>query len=46
MIVLLWNRYRTGPAWWLLVLGAFLLADALIGTWLLSWEIRMLKEQW
>ena len=47
MIVALWHRWtQSGQWWWLLVLGSVLLADILIGSWLIAWELKLLKEAW
>jgi hypothetical protein len=47
VIIALWHRYVTqGQWWWLALLGGVLLLDVLIGSWLIAWEIRLLKEAW
>ena len=45
MIVAIWHRWvQSGQWWWLLVLGSVALMDILIGSWLISQELRILKE--
>lgn len=47
MIIALWHRWvEQGQWWWLLLIGGVLLLDVLIGSWLIAWEIRLLKEAW
>ena len=46
MIIAIWHRYVTGSRWWLILLTGVLFADILIGSWLLVWELRILKEAW
>lgn len=45
MIVALWLRYRTsGHAKWLAVALAILALDALVGTWIVKWELELIRE--
>ena len=47
MIYALWGRWRLGGQWWWLALiGAVLLLDIFIGSWLIAWELKILKEAW
>ena len=47
MIFAIWRTWvERGQWWWLLILGAVLLTDVLIGSWLIGWELRLLKEAW
>jgi hypothetical protein len=47
MIVAAWKRWvDSGQWWWLLVIGAVLLLDVTIGSWLIAKEIELLKEAW
>lgn len=46
MIIAIWQRYVTGSRWWLILLAGVLLADVFIGSWLISQELRILKEAW
>ena len=45
MIVALWYRWIQSKQWrWLVITGAVIILDLLIGTWLIAWELRFLKE--
>jgi hypothetical protein len=45
VIVALWHRWvSSGQWWWLALLGGVLIVDVLIGSWLISQELRILKE--
>ena len=47
MIIALWARWRQDGRWrWLALVLAVLVLDAFVGSTLLSWEIRQLKEAW
>lgn len=44
MIVALWQRWRERRRWWwLVVIGAVLALDALVGSALIAWELRVLR---
>ena len=45
MIIAAWRRWvDSGQWWWLAVLAGVLLADVVIGSWLLAYELELLKE--
>jgi len=45
VVIAIWRKWvEQGQWWWLALIAAVLLADVLIGSWLLAWEIRTLKE--
>jgi hypothetical protein len=47
VIVALWHRWRASRrARWLLLAAAVLTADLFVGSWLLSWEIELLRAAW
>lgn len=47
MILAVWRKWiEQGQWWWLAVLAAVLLADVLIGTWLIGQELRLLRASW
>lgn len=47
MIVAVWRKWvERGQWWWLAVLVAVMLADVLIGGWLITQELRLLREAW
>ena len=47
MLIAIWHRWvQQGQWWWLVILGAILLVDALIGSWLIAKEIELLREVW
>lgn len=44
MILAAWKRWMdTGQAWWILVLCAILVLDVLVGSYIIGWELRLLK---
>ena len=46
MIIAAWRRWvDSGQWWWLIVIGAVLLVDVFIGSWLIAWELQILKGQ-
>ena len=47
MIVAIWHKWvEQGQWWWLALIGVVLLLDVLIGSWLIAWELKLLKEAW
>lgn len=47
MIIAAWRRWiETGQWWWVLVLAAVVLVDALIGSWLIAKELQLFKDAW
>jgi hypothetical protein len=47
MLIAVWKRWVDSRQWWwLALLGGVLIVDALIGSWLIAQEIRLLKEAW
>lgn len=45
MIVAAWHRWvETGQWWWLVVLAGVLALDVLVGTWLIAFELELLRE--
>jgi len=47
VIFAIWRTWvERGQWWWLAVLAAVLLADVLIGSYILSLELQLLKEAW
>lgn len=47
MISAIWRRWiERGQWWWLALLGVVLLADIIIGSWLIAWELKLFKELW
>lgn len=47
MIVALWHRWTHDHRLrWLTLCLAILALDVAIGSWLIAWELRMLREVW
>ena len=47
MLIAIWHRWtQSGQWWWLALLAGVLLVDVLIGSWLIAWELKLLKEAW
>lgn len=47
MIIAAWKRWvDTGQAWWLLVIGAVIVLDVFVGSWLIAKEIELLRAVW
>ena len=47
MIIVLWHRWtQSGHSRWLALCLALLVADLLVGSALIAWEIRMVRGAW
>lgn len=47
MIVAAWYRWvQTRQWWWLCLLVGILLLDVLFASYIVAWELRMLREAW
>lgn len=47
MIVALWHRWTQQRAYrWLVILLALFVVDLLVGSLLIGWELRLLREAW
>ena len=45
MLIAIWRIWvERRQWWWLALLGAILIADVAIGSWLISWEITHARE--
>ena len=45
MLIAIWRTWvERRQWWWLALMGAVLLLDVFVGSWLIAWEIRLLRE--